>query len=131
MSRGRGFPIVRSTKQKLNNRSSTETEIIGAADFMPDIFWTRYFMKAQGYGVKENILFQDNKISILLERNGKASSRKRTQHINIRYFSITDRVKNEEVSVVWCPTGEMIVDFATNPLQGALFRKFRDQIRHF
>jgi hypothetical protein len=30
--------------------------------------------------------------------------------------------------VVWCPTGDMIGDFATNPLQGALFRKFRDQI---
>jgi hypothetical protein len=49
-------------------------------------------------------------------------------HINIRYFFITDRVKNEEISVVWCPTGDMIGDFATEPLQGALFRKFRDQI---
>ena len=33
-----------------------------------------------------------------------------------------------ELSVVWCPTGDMIGDFATKPLQGALFRKFRDQI---
>jgi hypothetical protein len=30
--------------------------------------------------------------------------------------------------VVWCPTGDMIGDFATKPLQGALFRKLRDQI---
>jgi hypothetical protein len=30
--------------------------------------------------------------------------------------------------VVWCPTGDMIGDFATKPLQGALFRKFRDHI---
>jgi hypothetical protein len=85
-------------------------------------------MKAQGYGVKDNFLFQDNKSSILLENNGKASSSKRTKHINIQYFFITDRVKKEEVSVVWCPTGDMIGDFATKPLQGALFRKFRDQI---
>ena len=27
--------------------------------------------------------------------------------------------------VVYCPTGEMIADFFTKPLQGALFRKFR------
>jgi hypothetical protein len=73
-------------------------------------------------------LFQDNKSSILLEKNGKASSSKRTKHINIWYFFITDRVKKEEVSVVWCPTGDIIGDFATKPLQGALFRKFRDQI---
>jgi hypothetical protein len=48
---GRGFPIVSSTKQKLNNRSSTKTEIAGADDFVPAICWTRYFMKAQGYNV--------------------------------------------------------------------------------
>jgi hypothetical protein len=128
LSLGRGFPIVSSTKQKLNTRSSTETEIVGADNFMPAIFWTRYFMKAQGYGVKDNVLFQDNKSSIPLENNGKDSSIKRTKHINIRYFFITDRDKKEEVSVVWCPTGDMIGDFATKPLQGALFCKFRDQI---
>jgi hypothetical protein len=127
LSLGRGFPIVSSTKQKLNTWSSTETEIVGADDFMPSICWTRYFMKAQGYGVKDNVLLQDNKSSIILEKNGKASSSKRTKHINIRYFFTTDRVKKEEVSVVWCPTGDMIGDFTTKPLQGSLFRKFRDQ----
>jgi hypothetical protein len=85
-------------------------------------------MKARGYGVKDNVLFQDNKSSILLEKNGKASSSKRTKHINIRYFFITDRVKKEEVSVVWCPAGDIIGNFATKPLQGALFRKFREKI---
>jgi hypothetical protein len=75
-----------------------------------------------------NVLFQDNKSSILLEKNGKASSSKRTKHINIWYLFITDRVSKEEVSVVWCPTGNMIGDYATKPLQGALFQKFRDQI---
>jgi hypothetical protein len=128
LSLGQGFPIVSSTKQTLNTRSSTKTEIVGADDFMPAICWTRYFTKAQGCGVKDNVLFQDNKSSILLENNGKASSRKRTKHINIRYFFITNRVGKEEVSVVWCPTGDMIGDYATKPLQGALFRKFRDHI---
>jgi hypothetical protein len=50
------------------------------------------------------------------------------KHINIRYFFITDRVNKGDVSLVWCPTGDMIGDFMTKPLQGALFRKFRDQI---
>jgi hypothetical protein len=85
-------------------------------------------MVAQGYQVQDNILFQDNKSAILLEKNGKALSSKRTKHINIRYFFITDRVNKGDVSLVWCPTGDMIGDFMTKPLQGALFRKFRDQI---
>jgi hypothetical protein len=85
-------------------------------------------MEAQGYQVQDNILFQDNKSAILLEKNGKASSSKRTKHVNIRYFFITDRVNKGDVSLVWCPTGDMIRDFMTKPLQGALFWKFRDQI---
>jgi hypothetical protein len=84
LSMGRGFPIVASTKQKLNTRSSTESEIVGAGDFMPAICWTRYIMESQGYTINDNIVYQDNKSSILLEKNGKASSSKRTKHINIR-----------------------------------------------
>ena len=95
---------------------------------MPPIYWTRYFLEAQGYCVDNDILYQDNKSSILLETNGKASSGKRTKHINIRYFFITELVKKGDVSVVWCPSGDMIADFATKPLQGSLFKKFRDQI---
>jgi hypothetical protein len=96
LSLGRGFPIVSSNKQKLNTRSSTETKIVGADNFMPAICWTHYFVKAQGYGVKDNV-FQDNKSSILFDKNGKTSSSKRTKHINIRYFFITNRVNKEEV----------------------------------
>jgi hypothetical protein len=95
LSLGRGFPIVSSTKQKINTRSSMEMEIVGADDFMPVICWTRYFTKAQCYGVKDKVLLQDNTSSIILENNRKASSSKRTKHINIRYFFITDRVSNE------------------------------------
>jgi hypothetical protein len=95
LSLGRGFPIVSSTNQKLNTRRSTETEIVGADDFMPTICWTRYFMKAQGCGVKDSVLLQDNKSSILLENNGKASSSKRTKQINIHYFFITDIISKE------------------------------------
>jgi hypothetical protein len=34
---GRGFPISVSTKQKLNARSSTESELVGVNDMMPII----------------------------------------------------------------------------------------------
>ena len=48
LSLGRGFPIV-SPKNNLNNRSSSETELVGDDEFMPAIYWTQYFMKAQGF----------------------------------------------------------------------------------
>jgi hypothetical protein len=87
---GRGFPISVSTQQKLNTKSLTESELVGIDGMMPIILWTCYFLLSQGYGVVENLLLQDHKSSILLERNRKASSGKRTRHINICYFFITD-----------------------------------------
>jgi hypothetical protein len=128
LTMGRGFPIVASTKQKLNTRSSTESELVGVDDMMPSILWTRYFLNAQGFNVKDNILFQDNKSTILLARNGKASSSRRTKHINVRYFFITDRISKGELRVEWCPTKDMVADFMTKPLQGSTFKKFRDLI---
>jgi hypothetical protein len=128
LSLGRGFPIVNSTKQKLNTRSSTESELVGVDDCMPAICWSRYFLEAQGYGIQENIVFQDNKSAILMEKNGKASSSKRTKHINIRYYFVTDRINKDELTVEWCPTGDMTGDYMTKPTQGALFKSFRDQI---
>jgi hypothetical protein len=122
LSMGTGFPIVTSTKQKLNTRSSTECEIVGVDDCMPAVLWTRYFLEAQGYGVTKNIVYQDNKSVILMEKNGKASSSKHTKHINIRYFFVTERINKRDLTVEWCPTGDMICNFMTKPNQGALFR---------
>ena len=53
----RKFPILSSTKQKLNTRRSTDTELVGADDFMTVICCTNYFLKAQGYRILENVLF--------------------------------------------------------------------------
>ncbi len=59
---------------------------------------------------------------MLLEKSRKASSGKRTWHINIQYVFITDRVNMKEVEIEWCPTKEMVADFMTKPLQGSHFR---------
>jgi hypothetical protein len=128
MSLGKGMPISTSTKQKLNTRSSTETELVAADDLMPIILWTNYFLEAQGYGHQDTVLYQDNQSAILLENNGRKSSSKRTKHINCRFYFITDRIKNKELSVAHCPTEEMIGDFFTKPLQGKLFYRFRQLI---
>ncbi len=95
---------------------------------MPIICWTCYFLLSQGYGIIENILLQDNESSILLQRNGKASSGNRTRHISIWYNFITDRVNMKEISIDWCPTKKMVADFMTKPLQGSKSRVLRDYI---
>jgi hypothetical protein len=73
-----------SRKQKLNTRSSTESELVGVDDVSVMIPWTKLFLEEQGYDINSNILYQDNKSAILLETNGKKSSGKRTRALNIR-----------------------------------------------
>jgi hypothetical protein len=91
------------------------------------MMWT--IVEAQGFNVEESVLFQDNLSVMLLERNSKKSSSKRTKHINIRYFFIKDRVANNELTIKHCPTAGMLADHFTKPLQGASFRKFRSDIQ--
>jgi hypothetical protein len=128
MTLGKGVVYGTSTRQKLNTRSSTEGELVGVNDVMPQVLWTRYFLESQGYGIQDSVVYQDNQSAILLEKNGRASSGKRTRHINIRYFFVQDRIASGEVSVQYCPTDEMVADYFSKPLQGAQFKKFRDQI---
>ena len=74
---GRGSIISISKKQKLKTKSSTEAELIGEDDAMPQMLWTRYFLESQGYGIDKNFLYQDNMRAMLLENNGNKSSTKK------------------------------------------------------
>jgi hypothetical protein len=125
---GKGGVNNSSIKQKINTRSSTEAEVVGVDDMMGPVLWTNYFLEAQGYKTSDTIIYQDNKSAILLEKNGKASSGKRTKHINIRYFFITDMVDKKQVRIEYCPTDDMVADFFSKPLQGNKFIKFRNSI---
>ena len=129
MSMGKGAIWALSRKQRINTKSSTEAELVGVNDILPQILWTRYFLEAQGYVLSSpSKVYQDNMSSIQLEKNGKASSGQRTRHINIRYFFVTDRVTKKEVEMVYCPTGKILADLLTKPLQGSQFKRFRDAI---
>jgi hypothetical protein len=131
LSMGKGAIFGTSTRQKLVTRSSTESELVGLYDVLPQILWTRNFLDAQGYSVQDTIVHQDNKSTILLAENGRLSSSKRTRHLNIRFFFVTDLVKAKEISIQYCPTEDMVSDYFTKPLQGALFRKLRNLIMNF
>ena len=128
MSFGRGGLVGRSGKQKLNTKSSTEAELVGASDYLPNVVWTKHFLEAQGYTISEIILEQDNESAIKMEKNGRASAGPRSRHIEIRYFWIKDRTEQAGVKIRHCPTLHMLGDFFTKPLEGALFRTFCDAI---
>ena len=125
ISFGWGVILTMCQKQKLNVKSSTEGEFIGASDYLPNMIWARMFLEEQGFKLDENILYQDNVSAIKLETNGRVSSGKRTKHINNRFFWIKDRVNSEGITIKYCPTKIMVADFFTKPLQGETFKRLR------
>ena len=77
----------------------------------------------------KSVILQDNTSAIQLERYGKRSSTKRTQHIDIRYFYVTSKIYDQTVTAItYCPTKEMVADYLSKPLQGSLFRTHRNSI---
>ena len=86
------------------------------------------FFEEQGFVLIKNTLYQDNQSAMKIIANDKRSSGQKTKHMDNRYFWINDRLESENIEVVYCPTEKMIADFFTKPLQGNLFRKFRDVV---
>ena len=97
-------------------------------DSMGQVLWTRHFLSAQGVHVPTTTIYQDNMSTILLAENGRSSSSKRTRHINVRYYFVTDQVKKGYVKIAYCPTENMLGDFFTKPLQGNVFKNMRKLI---
>ena len=76
----------------------------------------------------ECLIFQDNKSTLILEKNGKSSSSKRTKHIKVEYFFTKDKIDKGDVDLKYCPRERMWSDVLTMPRQGEKFRKIRSML---
>jgi hypothetical protein len=110
MTLGKGAVLSYSWKQKVNTKSSTETEFVAVDDATGNVLWSLYFIQSQGYDVQHALIYQDNKSAILLESNGKMLSSKRTKHIKAKYFFITDKIEQGEIRIQHIPTERMWIE---------------------
>jgi hypothetical protein len=124
---GSGPIYVCSKRQGLVTKSSTESELVGISDVLPQIIWVRDFLLAQGYSTGPAKLFEDNMSTIAMANRG-ASNSPRTRHIAIRFFFVKDRIEGGEVVIEHLGTEDMLADALTKPLQGDLFRKMRGRM---
>lgn len=120
---GQEAVVHNCSKQKLNTKSSTESEIVGVSDFLPHTLWASYFLGAQGNKLYRSIFYQDNTSAINMIKNGKSSCGNKSRHTHIRYFFTKDEIGRENMEVKHCPTESMVADFHTKPLQGKNYYK--------
>jgi hypothetical protein len=68
----------------------------------------------------------DNQSCIALAKNPEHHTR--TKHIDIQHHFIREKVENNQVQLIYCPTEEMKADILTKPLSKDKHNKFRNMM---
>ena len=86
------------------------------------------FLVGQGYDVGPIELYQDNMSTIALLNKGRSTS-DRTRHVDIRYFWLSERINNGEITLSHMPAVHIgRANVLTKPLQGQQFFKERGEL---
>jgi hypothetical protein len=123
---GGALVYVKSTKQKIISRDSTEAETIGLSDHTDKVLWFHLFMKYQGYDPQPPIIYQDNKSTISLVTKG--GGKPRTRHLRARQYAVKEQVDAGDYKIEYMITEVMIADVLTKPLQSAKYELFVDSM---
>ena len=94
----------KSSKQKLNTKISTGSEVVGASDNIPFSIWLDMYTEHKSFKVKQNQPMHDNMSAMKMEKNGQNSCTGNSRHINTRYLFVKDRFDKKEIDIVHCPT---------------------------
>ena len=90
-----------------------------------EAIWLRCLLK--NIGMKEDgssTIFEDNNGAIELSRNPKFHDR--TKHIDVAHHFVREQVNQNNISVKYCPTQNMLADGMTKALTKDTFQRLRD-----
>lgn len=122
-----GGPISWSSrKQPIIAQSTTEAEYIAAAECCKELVYLKSLLEEllnKEIKIELNI---DNQSAITLIKNGIVN--KRSKYIDVKFRFIHDLVKNNIISLKYCPTTEQIADILTKPLNTNNYLKLSDKI---
>jgi len=119
--------FFKSTKQKLNCKSSTEAELIALSDLLSPILWIRNIMLELYPNLGPAIIYEDNLSVIDLLTKGRSTAEK-TRHIHMRFFFICDYIARGEIIIKPIPTEYQVADLLTKPLSRIPFHRLRTSL---
>ena len=87
-----------------------------------EAIWLKRLVTDLGFKMTKPIaIFEDNNGAIELSKNAKYHSR--TKHIDISFHFVRERVESQEISVIYCPSSDMVADLLTKGLARVQFQK--------
>ena len=115
----------RSKKQRTVALSSTEAEYMALSEATQEAVWLKAFMNEIGEatGMDPLTVYEDDQSAIALAKNPEFH--KRTKHIDIRYHFVREKVEDNQVTLEYCPTQDMLADIMTKPIPATQFCTLR------
>ena len=118
---------VRTSKQKINTKSSTESEFKGASDEASVPLWMNEFLFSLGKCPDCVVIREDNTAAIMLHNNGRSDS-SRTRHMKIREWWLKYHIDTNELKFVRVQGKDQLADALSKSVVGSLFVKHFDSI---
>ena len=121
--------ILKSTKEKIGTKNSTEAELVALSDLYLVGLWSHEFLKSLGVVLEMPVIYQDNKSTMALVQS-LLNNKLRSRHLNARRRVMYDEIMiNTSVDLAYLQTSEMIADVLSKPLCGEKFFKFAASIQ--
>jgi hypothetical protein len=117
-----------SKKHTTTDDSTTAAELTEMHLCACDVVGFRELLKEIGLEQQEpTIIFQDNQAAIQISMN-RGSLSKKTRAMEVRVFSVRNKIEDMKVVPIYLKTGLMLADLGTKALDPALFIFLRDQL---
>lgn len=121
---GGGVISWRCRQQKSVATSTTESEFVAASNCADEVLWIRRILEYFAPQTGPTPLFEDNRACRMLSENPVRNER--TKHIDYRVHSLRERVRDGVVTLIDCPTKDMLADALTKALPSPAFTRHRD-----
>ena len=124
-SLGSGIVTWRSNKQTCVALSTAEAEYVALSSATQEAIWLQKLLHEIRFTQEEDpiIIYEDNQSAIALAKASKHHVK--AKHIDIKYHYIRDQIKEKKVTVIYCPSQDMIADLFTKGLASEQFVKLR------
>lgn len=123
MCEGSSLVSWKTKKQPTVALSTCEAEYMALALTIQECIYLEQLLKSMDtYEYLKTVVYEDNQGTIALVKNPVC--RQRCKHVDIKYHFIRSIIKDERMTLVYCPTEDMVADAMTKPVTKLRLKKF-------
>ena len=122
-----GVVCYKTKYQETIALSSTEAEFVALCDAGKVVLYARSIL--DDLNVPQDnatVLFEDNRGALLMAQQRQPT--KRTRHMEVKYFAVSDWVEKDLITVTTIPTAENVADVFTKQTPRILFYRHYDKL---